>query len=81
MQLPDELGAVLKAHALAQGVSTDHFISRVLEQTLRAKTQPASLSGPFESGYGMWARYGPAPSEEEIDKNRREMFRNFVDES
>ena len=27
---------------------------------------------------GMLAKYGPAPSAEEIDENRREMFRNFA---
>jgi len=32
---------------------------------------------PFTSGYGMLAKYGPAPSAEEIDENRREMFRGF----
>jgi hypothetical protein len=26
----------------------------------------------------MWAKYSPAPSAEEIDENRREMFRNFA---
>jgi hypothetical protein len=33
---------------------------------------------PFETGYGMLAKYGPAPSAEEIDENRRDMFRNFA---
>jgi hypothetical protein len=33
---------------------------------------------PFKSGYGMLAKYGPAPSAEEIDENRREMFRGFA---
>jgi hypothetical protein len=26
----------------------------------------------------MWAKYGPAPSAEDIDENRREMFQNFA---
>jgi len=26
----------------------------------------------------MWAKYGRAPSAEEIDENRREMFRSFA---
>ncbi len=26
----------------------------------------------------MWAKYGSAPSAEEIDENRREKFRNFA---
>jgi hypothetical protein len=33
---------------------------------------------PFETGYGMWAKYGPAPSAEEIDEIRGDMFRNFA---
>jgi hypothetical protein len=33
---------------------------------------------PFETGYGMLAKYGSAPSAEEIDENRRDMFRNFA---
>jgi len=35
---------------------------------------------PFETGYGMLAKYGDAPSAEEIDANRREMFPNFAQE-
>jgi hypothetical protein len=37
--------------------------------------QPAH---PFKSGYGMLAKYGPAPSAEELDEQRREMFRGFA---
>jgi phosphonate degradation associated HDIG domain protein len=37
-----------------------------------------AASPPFETGQGMWAKYGPAPSDEESDENRREMFRNFA---
>ena len=78
IELPDELGAALKAQAQAQGVSTDRYISRVLENTLSPETEQGTGGQPFETGYGMWAKYGPAPSAEEIDENRREMFRNFA---
>ena len=30
---------------------------------------------PKKSGYGLLSKYGPGPSEKEIDENRREMFR------
>jgi hypothetical protein len=33
---------------------------------------------PFETGRGIMAKYGPAPSAEEIDANRAEMFRGFA---
>jgi len=34
-------------------------------------------AAPFKSGRGMFAKYGEAPSAEEIDANRAEMFRCF----
>jgi hypothetical protein len=79
IQLPDDLGAVVKAQAQEQGVSTDRFVTGVLKDALGLKLEQARKDGPpFETGYGMWAKYGPAPSAEEIDENRREMFRNFA---
>lgn len=75
IDLPDDLAAMLKAQAAAQGVSPDQLISRVLKESL---VLPPESDLPFETGYGMWAKYGPALSAEEIDDNRREMFRNFA---
>jgi len=77
IQLPDDLGAVVNAQAKEQGVSADRFVSRVLKSALGLKLEQVQDGPPFETGYGMWAKYGPAPSAEEIDENRREMFRNF----
>ncbi len=77
IELSDDIGAAVKAKAQEQGISPDRYVSRVLENALGpAIGQPSS--GPLETGYGMWAKYGPAPSAEEIDENRREMFRNFA---
>jgi hypothetical protein len=78
IEIPDELGAVLQAQAQAQGVSADRYVSRVLEDSLVSAMQAEKPHQPFETGYGMWAKYGPAPSAEEIDENRREMFQNFA---
>ncbi len=39
-----------------------------------AAAQPVK---PKKSAYGLLAKYGPGPTEEEIDENRREMFRGF----
>jgi predicted HicB family RNase H-like nuclease len=77
IELPDELAAALKARAQAQGVSPDRFVSRVLKETLAPVTQQEEAQ-PFETGFGMWSKYGPAPSTEEIDENRREMFAGFA---
>ena len=79
IELPDALGAIVKAHAQAEGVSPDRFVSRVLENTLAADLAPQSAK-PFETGYGMLAKYGPAPSAEEIDENRRDMFGAFAED-
>lgn len=75
IDIPDALGAALKAQALAQGVSPDSLVRQVLSATITPLE--VRSSGPFETGYGMLAKYGPAPSAEDIDENRRDMFRNF----
>lgn len=79
IEIPENLAAALKAKAQAEGISADRFVADVLQKTLAPDLAQAS-SQPFETGYGMWAKYGPAPSAEEIDENRREMFRNFAND-
>lgn len=80
IELPDDLGAALEAQARAQGISPDQYVSRLLRGTLAKDFAVQSAGEPFETGFGMWASHGLAPSEQEIDKNRREMFRNFADD-
>ena len=76
IELPDDLEQALKAKAMAQGVSLAGFTRHVLEEAV--KVPEAQALTPKKSGYGMLAKYGPGPSEEEIDENRREMFRGFA---
>lgn len=79
IELPDELGAALKAHAHAEGVTPDSVVSRILENSFAGEIQHAAPARkPLKTGYGSWAKFGKAPSGEEIDENRREMFRNFA---
>ena len=78
IELPDDLGTTLQARAQAQGVSADYYVSHVLKHALASEIQIDQSQQPFETGYGMWAKYGPAPSSEEIEENRREMFQNFA---
>ncbi|MGA3028475.1 MAG: hypothetical protein ABSF98_27320 [Bryobacteraceae bacterium] len=78
IEIPDDIAAALAAQARAQGVSAAHYASRVIEKTLAPAIEQESSGQPFETGYGMWAKYGSAPSAEEIDENRREMYRNFA---
>jgi hypothetical protein len=80
IELSDDLAAALKTQAQAQGISPDRYVSRVLENTLAAALAQPTSGSPLETGYGMWAKYGPAPSAEEIDESRREMFRHFAED-
>ena len=81
IEIPDDVAAALKTHAEAHGVSAAKYASLVIEKTLAPSIAPQGAGQPLETGRGMFAKYGPAPSEEEIDANRAEMFRNFAQDS
>ncbi len=75
IDIPPDLEAQLEAKARAEGVSPETYLRRMLEHELGTQ-RPAPR--PLRSSYGPMARYGPAPSAEEIDTNRADMFRNFA---
>lgn len=77
IELPEELGAALKIQANAHGVSSDGYVREVLERDLAASLKAQSFGVPFKTGRCMFAKYGQAPSAEEIDADRADMFRNF----
>jgi hypothetical protein len=79
IDLPKEVEAALKARAQAQGVDVAGYARQVLERALgMEKTHPEP---PFKTGRGLLAKHGPAPSAEEIDANRADMFRGFGENS
>jgi hypothetical protein len=61
-------------------VSTDTLVREALQRLLQEPLlAPVAVEKrPKRSSYGVLAKYGPAPSAEEIDENRRDMFRNFA---
>ncbi len=77
IELPEKLEAALKVQANAHGVSADGYVREILERDLASSLEAQSSGAPFKTGRGMFAKYGQAPSAEEIDANRAEMFRNF----
>ncbi len=79
IELPEKLEVALKLKANARGLSPDIYVRDILERDLGNLEQNES-SAPFKTGLGMWAKYGISLSEEEIDENRAEMFRNFGEE-
>ena len=69
IELPDDQAAALKAKAAAQGLTLRAWLGKLADTEAKPK--------PKKSAYGLLAKYGPGPSAEEIDENRREMFRGF----
>ena len=78
IDIPDTLASELQAKANERGVSTSGYVRQVLEEALRG-SGGRTLS-PKKSAFGLLAEFGPGPSAEEIDENRREMFRGFAEE-
>jgi plasmid stability protein len=77
IELPEKLEAALKVQANAHGVSPEGYVCEVLERDLASTLEGQSVGTPFKTGRGMFAKYGQAPSAEEIDANRADMFQNF----
>ncbi len=70
MQIAEQ-AAALKEKAAAQGLSLDAWLGKLAEEETGGRAKP------LRSAYGLLAEFGPAPSAEEIDENRRDMFRGF----
>ena len=75
INLSDDIEAALVAHAQAEGVDAAGYARRLLARALGMEEEPGGL--PFKTGRGLLAKYGAAPSAEEIDANRADMFRGF----
>ncbi len=76
IEIPDALGAALEAKAHEQGVTVSGYAREVLEKALCASPK----ASPKKSAWGLLSKYGPGPTTEEIDENRREMFRGFAED-
>jgi hypothetical protein len=70
--------AKLLAIAKAKGVSPDALVREAVNRMIEEAPAEASVrKEPTLSARGILAKYGSAPSAEEIDQNRAEMFANF----
>ncbi len=70
--------AKLVAIAQSKGLSTDALVREALDKILADALGIEPKKEPIHSSRGILAKYGPAPSAEEIDQNRAEMFANFA---
>ena len=77
LELPESLEAALKSQANARGVSPAGYVREVLRRDLKVSDPPELTVKPFQTGRGILAKYGQAPSSEEIEANREEMFYGF----
>jgi hypothetical protein len=80
VDLPEKLEAALKVQANAQGISPAGYVCDVLQRDLAPTLEVQSRGLPFKTGRGSLAKYGQAPSSDEIDANRADMFRDFGEE-
>ncbi len=78
IEIPEILAAALEAKATANGLSASVYVRQVLERDLARQVNQGSK--PKKSAYGLLAKYGPGPSAEEIDENRKEMFSGFAED-
>lgn len=72
---PGHHAAALKALAASRGLTLNAWLGKLAEESA-----DAAPPKPFKTGRGMLAKYGPAPSAEEIDQNRKDMFRGFAED-
>jgi hypothetical protein len=77
LPLEPEKEAKLLAVAESKGMTADELVSQAIDKIIVEAPEAASPKDPTISLRGLFAKYGPAPSAEEIDQNRAEMFRNF----
>ena len=77
LPLEPQKEAKLMAVAESKGMTTDELVNQAIDKIIAEAPETTSPKAPTISLRGLFAQYGPAPSAEEIDQNRTEMFCNF----
>jgi hypothetical protein len=77
IDLSEQNAAALEAQARAAHLPLESFLNKIVERALQGDQPAEQPLKPKKSAYGLLAKYGPGPTEEEIDENRREMFSGF----
>jgi hypothetical protein len=77
LPLEPQQEAKLIALAHEKGVTADQLVREVIDKIIADAPETATRKEPTLSLRGLLAKYGTAPSAEEIDQNRAEMFANF----
>ena len=77
LPLSPQKEAKLNDLAKAKGLTPDELVIQAIDQIIAEAPDSTTRKEPTRSLRGLLAKYGPAPSAEEIDRNRAEVFQNF----
>jgi hypothetical protein len=77
LPLDPQKEAKLRALAQEKGITAEDLVRDVVDHILSEAPGTSPRKEPTRSLRGILAKYGPAPSADEIDQNRAEMFANF----
>jgi hypothetical protein len=76
IELSPQLETAVNEEASARGMTPDSCVLDFLERNFQRTDKSAAK--PLKNSYGLLAKYGPAPSAEEIDENRLDMLRGSI---
>ena len=77
LPLEPQKEAKLIAVAESKGMTANELVCQAIDKIIAEAPEATTQNEPTVSLRGLLARYGTAPSAEEIDQNRADMFRNF----
>ncbi len=77
LPLEPQKEAKLKAVAKLKGMTANELVSQAIDKILSEAPEASTEKEPTISLRGLLAKYGTAPSADEIDQNRVDMFLNF----
>ena len=77
LPLEPQKEAKLIAVAESKGMTANELVSQAIDKIIAEVPEAPPHKDPTVSLRGLLAKYGAAPSAEEIDQNRADMFRNF----
>jgi hypothetical protein len=77
LSLEPQKEAKLIAVAESKGMTANELVNQAIDKILSDAPEANTHKQPTISLRGLLAKYGTAPSAEEIDQNRVDMFRNF----
>jgi hypothetical protein len=77
LPLEPQKEAKLIAVAESKGMTPNELLSQAIDKIIADAPEVTTHNEPTISLRGLLAKYGSAPSAEEIDQNREDMFRNF----